>query len=160
MVEEISQAGYDYEKLVFLGIESGGAPLARYLAKQLGRTLQREFPVCYLNITLYRDDRINSNFDPHFQEVEIPIALRDKHVILVDDVLFTGRTVRAALSLILSHGRPKLIRLAVAVDRGGHELPIRGDHIGLNVEASLDEAVRVIIDDDKSKTGIYRLSES
>jgi len=142
-------------QLAFVGILRGGAPLAEYMADRIADRLGVRPPVAYLDITLYRDDMITTTADPYSRVTEIPFAMRNKEIVLVDDVLFTGRTVRAALSSLLARGRPKLIRLAVAVDRGSRELPIQADYTGRHIEVSRDEGIRVHIDDAEHPPGIY-----
>lgn len=141
--------------LVFIGILDGGGPLARYLAEKVGDILGKALPVAYVDITLYRDDAIDTQDDPYSRQTEIPFAVKDKEIILVDDVLFTGRTVRAALTSIIALGRPRLVRLAVAVDRGFRELPIRADYVGCAIETSRNQGVRVRLDGSCAEPGIF-----
>ena len=143
MAEEILQAEKDVPNLAFIGILRGGARLADHLAGYLSRKISCEIPVAYLDITLYRDDMIDSQREPYSRATEIPFSVTNKEIVLVDDVLFTGRTVRAALTSILSLGRPRLIRLAVAVDRGYREMPIQADFVGRTIETRRDQGIRV-----------------
>jgi len=142
-------------QLALIGILTGGAPLAEHLADRIEMRNGKRPLVAYLDITLYRDDMITTREDPYSRVTEIPFAMRNKEVVLVDDVLFTGRTVRAAMSSLLALGRPRLIRLAVAVDRGGHELPIRADYVGRRLEVSRNEGIRVHLDEEEHPSGIF-----
>ncbi len=142
-------------QLALIGILRGGAQLADYLADRIAELLGARPPVAYLDITLYRDDMITTSEDPYSRVTEIPFAVRNKEIVLVDDVLFTGRTVRAALTSLLARGRPRLIRLAVAVDRGSRELPIQADYVGRHIEVSANEGLRVHLRDNEHPPGIY-----
>ena len=141
--------------LAFVGILSGGAPIADHLADRFAERFGFRPPVAYLDISLYRDDMITTQDEPYSRVTEIPFAMRNKEIVLVDDVLFTGRTIRAALTSLLALGRPRLIRLAVAVDRGGHELPIQADYVGRRIEISENEGIRVRVDGPEQDRGIY-----
>lgn len=143
LAEKIATTEEQPQQLALVGILNGGAPLADYLANRLSEILARQVPVAYVDITLYRDDMVDTQNEPHTRAVEIPFALRGRTLVLIDDVLFTGRTVRAALSAILAKGRPACIRLAVAVSRGFHELPIRADYVGMHLQTTRNQAVRV-----------------
>ncbi len=127
--------------LVMVGIKSRGEPIAHRIAAALGG----EIPVGAVDITLYRDDLGKGDQWPVLKGTEIPFSIEAAEVILVDDVLYTGRTVRAALNCICDLGRPAAIRLAVLVDRGGHELPIRADYVGLELAIPKGDRVRVRI---------------
>ncbi|MDJ0838329.1 MAG: bifunctional pyr operon transcriptional regulator/uracil phosphoribosyltransferase PyrR [Acidobacteriota bacterium] len=146
--------------LAFVGIISGGAPIADYLADRFAERYGFRPPVAYLDITLYRDDMITTHDEPYSRVTEIPFAMRNKEIVLIDDVLFTGRTIRASLTSLLSRGRPRLIRLAVAVDRGGRELPIQADYVGRRIEISDHEGIRVIVDGPEEERGIYIVEEA
>jgi len=129
--------------LVMVGVHSRGVPLAQRLAGLIREHEGVEVPVGSLDITYYRDDLTKIAHAPIVKRTEAMPELTGKTVVLVDDVLFTGRTVRAALDAITDHGRPTAVRLAVIVDRGHRELPIRPDHVGKNLPTSLDENVQV-----------------
>ena len=143
---EILERNKGLANVVLIGIRSGGA----FLATEIGATLAviegEKAAVGAVDITLYRDDV--SGQIPHLPvgKTEIPFSLEGKKVILVDDVLFTGRTIRAAMDALMDHGRPDSIQLAVLIDRGHRELPIRADFVGRNVPTSLRENVQVIFD--------------
>ena len=131
------------EDLVLVGIQRRGVVLARRLAEAIAGHEGAELPVGALDITFYRDDRAALGPHPVLKGTDVPFAVEGSTVVLVDDVLYTGRTVRAAMDALREFGRPSAIRLAVLVDRGHRELPIRADHVGKNVPTSRDEVVRV-----------------
>ncbi len=143
MAREIAALCSDPTSLVLVGIRTGGVPLAERLAGRLGQELGITPPLGLLDITLYRDDVFRGLEQPHVGPTEIGFRLGDKLVVLVDDVLYTGRTVRAAIDALMDFGRPRRILLAVLVDRGGRELPIAADVVGAKVEAAADETVEV-----------------
>ena len=155
MAQKIIQDSQDCTQLAFIGILKNGVALAQYLAKKVKELKGINVPVSYVDITLYRDDNIDTAFDPYSRKAEIPFPVTNKEIILIDDVLFTGRTVRAALTSILELGRPQLIRLAVAVDRGHRELPIRADYIGMACKTTREEGIRVRINHKDLEDGIY-----
>jgi pyrimidine operon attenuation protein/uracil phosphoribosyltransferase len=131
------------EELVLLGIRSRGLPLAERLALLLRTTTGAQVPVGSLDITLYRDDLTEMVGSPIVRPTEIPFSLKDRTVVLVDDVLYTGRTVRAALDALLDHGRPHRVMLVVMADRSGRELPIQADIAGVRVEVPKGHRVSV-----------------
>ncbi|MGX7131904.1 MULTISPECIES: bifunctional pyr operon transcriptional regulator/uracil phosphoribosyltransferase PyrR [Enterococcus] len=140
---EIIERNHGIEDLVLVGIKTRGIYLAQRIAERLKQLEEIEVPVGELDITLYRDDHKITNEDPEVHSSSIPIALEGKEVIVIDDVLFTGRTIRAALDAIMDFGRPRKISLAVLVDRGHRELPIRADYVGKNIPTSLTEEIIV-----------------
>ena len=129
--------------LVLVGIQRRGVPLATRLAAAIAEHERETVPVGALDITFYRDDLSLIAQQPIVKGTAIPVDLNGKTVVLADDVLYTGRTIRAAMDALVDFGRPEAIRLAVLVDRGHRELPIRADHVGKNVPTSRDELVRV-----------------
>ena len=131
------------DNIVFLGIRRRGVPLAKVLAGNIRTIEGREVPVGDLDITLYRDDLSEICPDPVISGSDIPFDINGKDVILVDDVLYTGRTARAALDAASKYGRAATIQLAVLIDRGHRELPIRADYVGKNVPTSKSETVAV-----------------
>jgi pyrimidine operon attenuation protein/uracil phosphoribosyltransferase len=144
---EILERNKGLTDVVLIGIRSGGA----YLAEELGNVTEIiegvKAPVGSVDITLYRDD-VSGQLPHHpVGKTDIPFSLEGKKIVLVDDVLFTGRTIRAAMDALMDHGRPQCIQLAVLIDRGHRELPIRADFVGRNVPTSLKENVAVIFDD-------------
>ncbi|HHP50547.1 MAG TPA: bifunctional pyr operon transcriptional regulator/uracil phosphoribosyltransferase PyrR [Moorella mulderi] len=140
---EILERNKGTQDLVLIGIRRRGVPLAQRLQKIIEELEGVKVPLGSLDITLYRDDLTTLTVYPRVQRTEIPFDITDKKVILVDDVLFTGRTVRAALDALIDLGRPKNIQLAVIIDRGHRELPIRADYVGKNVPTSLKEEIAV-----------------
>jgi len=140
---EIIEKNNGVEDIVLIGIQRRGVPLARRIAQKIKEVEGREVQVGILDITLYRDDLSLLNEHPVINGTEINFQLVGKVVILVDDVLYTGRTVRAAIDAIMDIGRPKMIQLAILVDRGHRELPIRADYVGKNVPTSKSEVINV-----------------
>ena len=143
------------EPLVVLGIRSRGLPLAERIGAALPPRNGKAVPVGALDITLYRDDISQRAGSPIVRPTEIPFSLKDKTVVLVDDVLYTGRTIRAALDALLDHGRPNKVLLAVLVDRGGRELPIQGDFVGLALEVGAQQRVSVKVKELDGEDGVY-----
>ena len=133
--------------LVLVGIQRRGVPLARRLAAAIAEHEGPVLPVGALDITFYRDDLSLVAQQPVVKGTDIPFDLNGRTVVLVDDVLFTGRTIRAAMDALVDFGRPDAIRLAVLVDRGHRELPIRADHVGKNVPTSREEVVHVSLEE-------------
>ncbi len=133
------------ERLVLIGIRTGGAFLADRIQKLIQAQKGTAVSTGALDITLYRDDWTRINHKPIVGKTEVPVCLDDKTIILVDDVLYTGRTVRAALDALIDFGRPRRISLAVLVDRGGRELPISADYFGLRLDAKPGERVNVYL---------------
>src|SRR3990170_1650846 len=142
------------EGLVLVGIQRRGVPLAERLAAAIAEHERTHLPVGALDITFYRDDLSLIAQHPVVKGTAIPFDLNDRTVVLVDDVLFTGRTIRAAMDALVDFGRPRAIRLAVLVDRGHRELPIRADHVGKNVPTSREETVRVRVAEIDGEDGV------
>lgn len=140
---EILEKNRGVEELVLVGIQTGGVFLARRLRQKISAMEGVEIPLGILDITLYRDDIRTAHRKQMLGKTDIPFSLDGRKVVLVDDVLFTGRTIRAAMDALIDFGRPKLIQLAVLIDRGHRELPIRADFVGKNLPSSLWEAVSV-----------------
>lgn len=159
IVHEILERNKGVEDLVFVGIRTCGAHLAKRLAKKVHEIEKKEVPVGILDITLYRDDLRTKKEQPSLRKTEIPFPVTDKKVILVDDVLFTCRTIRAALDSLMDLGRPSLIQLAVLVDRGHKELPIRADYVGKNIPTSLKESVEVLLEEEGFDDRVIILEE-
>ncbi len=143
MAHEIVEANKGIDNLVLLGIQRRGVTLAKMLGEAVAQVEGSTVPQGSLDITFYRDDLSKLGPAPQVASTEMPFDVTDKIVILVDDVLYTGRTVRAALDVIMDWGRPRAIRLAVLVDRGHRELPIRPDFVGKNVPTSGKEIIKV-----------------
>lgn len=151
------------EGLALVGIQRRGVPLAARLAVSIGNHEADRPPVGSLDITFHRDDRAREERQPVIKSADLPFPIESTTLIIVDDVLYTGRTVRAALDALVDIGRPKAVRLAVLVDRGHRELPIRADHVGKNVPTSRDEIIRVRlreVDDGEDEVVIERRDES
>jgi pyrimidine operon attenuation protein / uracil phosphoribosyltransferase len=140
---EIVERQAGTEGLVLVGIQRRGVPLAERIAAAISEHEDVALPVGALDITFYRDDLSLIAQQPIVKGTAIPVDLNERTVVLVDDVLFTGRTIRAAMDALVDFGRPRAIRLAVLVDRGHRELPIRADHVGKNVPTARDELVKV-----------------
>ncbi len=145
LAHEIIEKNKGIEKVVLVGILSRGVPIANRIAEKIHEIEGKEVKVGELDITLYRDDLSKVGENPIVNGSHIEFDLTEKHVVLVDDVIFTGRTVRAALDAVMDFGRPKTIQLAVLVDRGHRELPIRADFVGKNVPTSTKEIIKVRI---------------
>jgi pyrimidine operon attenuation protein/uracil phosphoribosyltransferase len=143
IAHEIIEKNKGTKDIILVGIRTRGVPLAERLAVEIENIEGIKPPVGVLDITLYRDDLSTLSYQPIVRETQIPVEINDKKIILVDDVLYTGRTVRAALDAIIDIGRPTAVQLAVLVDRGHRELPIRADYVGKNVPTSSKEVVSV-----------------
>ena len=139
---EILEKNGGAKELAFVGLRTRGVTLAQRLAAKIAAIDGTTVPVGTLDITLYRDD-LDMRGAPVIRGTDIPFSIKNKTVVLVDDVLFTGRTIRAALDALIDLGRPGMIQLAIMVDRGHRELPIRADHVGKNVPTSRDEVIKV-----------------
>lgn len=140
---EIIERNKGVEDLALVGIRTRGVPLAERLSSALKDIEGEKVPVGILDITLYRDDLTAIALQPLVRSTEMPFRVSEKRIILVDDVLYTGRTVRAAMDALIDLGRPKWIQLAVLIDRGHRELPIRADYIGKSIPTSRKEIVSV-----------------
>lgn len=147
MAHEVVEANRGADNLVLLGIQRRGVPLARRLGESIRQVEGTDIPSGALDITFYRDDLSKLGPTPQVASTEMPFDVNEKIIILVDDVLYTGRTVRAALDVIMDWGRPQAIRLAVLVDRGHRELPIRPDFVGKNVPTSQREIIKVKLEE-------------
>jgi pyrimidine operon attenuation protein/uracil phosphoribosyltransferase len=143
IAHEILEKNKGSKNLCLIGIRNRGAYLARRLAEGIEKIEQGKVPVGILDITLYRDDLSLIASQPVVHKTEIDFDITDKNIVLVDDVLYSGRTVRSALDALIDLGRPKSIQLAVLVDRGHRELPIRADYVGKNIPTSINETVEV-----------------
>ncbi|MCM3879569.1 MAG: bifunctional pyr operon transcriptional regulator/uracil phosphoribosyltransferase PyrR [Vicinamibacterales bacterium] len=145
IAHEIIERNRGVDGLAIVGIRTRGVFIARRLAKALQQIASEPVPTGALDITLYRDDLMRHAVGPQpvVRRTEIPFSIDDQKVVLVDDVLYTGRTIRAALDALIDFGRPKEIQLTVLIDRGHRELPIKADYVGKNVPTSLKESVHV-----------------
>jgi len=143
LTHEILEKNRGIEDLVIVGIRNRGDCLARRMIESIQKIEREKVPLGVLDITLYRDDFQKFAESPVVKETDIPFDITDKKIVLVDDVLYTGRTIRAALDALIDFGRPALIQLAVLVDRGHRELPIKADYVGKNVPTAVGEEVQV-----------------
>ncbi len=148
IAHEILERNKGARDLALVGIQRGGVHLAKRLANKIREIETIDVPVGTLDITMYRDDLSTRKSQPVPQATNIPFDITDRVMILVDDVLFTGRTIRAALNSVMDYGRPRCIQLAVLVDRGHRELPIRADYVGKNLPTSARENVEVMLAED------------
>ncbi|MGH4140972.1 bifunctional pyr operon transcriptional regulator/uracil phosphoribosyltransferase PyrR [Clostridium sp.] len=143
VAHEIIEKNKGIENIVLIGIKRRGVPLAERIADLIEKIEGNKVPVSSVDITLYRDDLTSINEQPVLNNADLGISVKDKKIILVDDVLYTGRTARAAIDAIIANGRPQMIQLAVLVDRGHRELPIRADYVGKNIPTSGKEMISV-----------------
>jgi len=147
LAHEILERTEDLDKLVFIGIRRRGVPLAQRLAQKIESLERRKIPVGILDINLYRDDLSTVSHQPVVNATDIPFPVTGKDVILMDDVLYTGRTIRAALDALFDHGRPARVQLLVLIDRGWRELPIEARYVGRMVQTSANEIIEVKFDE-------------
>ena len=159
IAHEIIEKNKGVENVALIGIRRRGGPLAQRLAERIEEIEGIRVPVGILDITLYRDDLTTLASQPQLHRTEVFFNINDMNIILVDDVLFTGRTVRAAMDALIDIGRPRCIQLAVLVDRGHRELPIKADYVGKNVPTSLQEVISVMVTeiDDKEEVVIQEI---
>jgi pyrimidine operon attenuation protein/uracil phosphoribosyltransferase len=145
MAHEILERNRGLDELALVGIRTRGVPIARRLARTLREINGDDIPTGALDITLYRDDLMRHPVGPQpvVRRTEIPFSIDERKILLVDDVLYTGRTIRAALDALIDFGRPRAIQLVVLVDRGHRELPIKADYVGKNLPTSLKQSVQV-----------------
>jgi pyrimidine operon attenuation protein/uracil phosphoribosyltransferase len=145
IAHEILERNRGVEELALVGIRTRGVPLARRLALAIREINRHDVPTGALDITLYRDDLMRHAVGPQplVRKTEIAFSIDDRRILLVDDVLYTGRTIRAALDALIDFGRPKAIQLVVLVDRGHRELPIKADYVGKNLPTALSQSVQV-----------------
>jgi len=143
LAHEILEKSDDLDRLAFVGIRRRGVPLAQRLARKIEALERRTVPVGILDINLYRDDLTTVDIKPVVNATEIPFSVHGKDIILMDDVLYTGRTIRAALDALFDHGRPAKVHLLVLIDRGHRELPIEAKFIGRVVQTTDDEIIEV-----------------
>lgn len=147
IAHEITEKNKGVDDLVLVGVRSRGVPLSERIADAIEQIEGKRPPVGILDITLYRDDLSTLSYQPIVRPTAMPVDIDRKIIVLVDDVLYTGRTIRAALDAVMDMGRPHAIQLAVLVDRGHRELPIRADYVGKNVPTSSREAVSVLVNE-------------
>ncbi len=147
IAHEVLERNHGTEGLVLVGIQRRGVSIAREIAEAIERIEGSAVPLGTLDITFYRDDLSTLGPAPDVGATDLPFDIHDKTVVLVDDVLYTGRTVRAALNELMDYGRARAIQLAVLIDRGHRELPIRADYVGKNVPTSSREIIKVMVEE-------------
>ena len=148
MAHEILERNKGAKSLCLVGIQRGGVHLAKRLAHKIKEIESKDVPVGSLDIAFYRDDLSIRKEQPQVRRTEVPCELTDQKVVLVDDVLFTGRSIRAALDALMDLGRPANIQLAVLIDRGHRELPIKADFVGKNIPSAINENVEVSLEEE------------
>ena len=151
ITHEILEKNKGAEKLALIGIRTRGVTLANRIRKKINDIENIEVDLGILDITLYRDDLDAGKRNPMIEKTSIPFPLEDKQVVLVDDVLFTGRTIRAAIDALIDIGRPSNVQLGVLIDRGHRELPIRADYVGKNIPTAKNNRVQVLLKEDDGK---------
>jgi pyrimidine operon attenuation protein/uracil phosphoribosyltransferase len=161
IAHEILERNKGAQNLVLVGMQTRGVPLASRLALTIKQLESITVPIGSLDISLYRDDLSSLNLKPVVQRTEVPTDVTGKHIILVDDVFYTGRSIRAAMDALMDLGRPQTIQLAVLIDRGHRELPIRADYVGKNIPTAMDEEVKVYVKevDGEDKVTIFSSSK-
>jgi pyrimidine operon attenuation protein/uracil phosphoribosyltransferase len=147
IAHEVIERNHGTDDVVLIGIQRRGVSLARDVQRAITRIEGTEVPLGTLDITFYRDDLSTMGPAPSVGSTDLPFDINDKTVVLVDDVLYTGRTVRAAMNELMDYGRARAIQLAVLIDRGHRELPIRADYVGKNVPTSRREVIKVMVED-------------
>ena len=155
---EIVEKDRDLSKLAIVGIKTCGEYIGRRILEKIFEIEKVRAPFGVIDITLYRDDIGNSDTYPSLKGTDLPFRVTNSRIILVDDVLFTGRTIRAALDAIIDFGRPSRVELAVLVDRGHRELPIRPDYVGKNIETKYSDSIKVRLKESGNEDGVYNLS--
>jgi len=155
LAHEVIEKNKGVDNVVIVGIRTRGDFLAHRIAKMLEELEKKKVPVGLLDITLYRDDLHGKLDQPKLKSTEILFDINGKVVVLVDDVLFTGRTIRSALNALMDFGRPDMIQLLVLVDRGHRELPIRADFVGKNIPTSRDQVVQVAMSEIDGEDAVY-----
>ncbi|MBQ2716002.1 MAG: bifunctional pyr operon transcriptional regulator/uracil phosphoribosyltransferase PyrR [Clostridia bacterium] len=155
ITHEIIERNRGAEEICLLGVKRRGIPLAARLAENIRRFEGVDVPLGHLDITLHRDDLTEADKQGAEGACHIPCDIREKTVVIVDDVLYTGRTARAALEALFAYDRPKAVQLAVLVDRGHRELPIRPDYVGKNVPTSKNEFIAVAVREIDGENGVY-----
>ncbi|MCC6861317.1 MAG: bifunctional pyr operon transcriptional regulator/uracil phosphoribosyltransferase PyrR [Bryobacterales bacterium] len=143
LAHEILERSDDFEKLAFIGIRRRGVPIAERLSSKIAALEKREIPVGVLDIKLYRDDLSTVDVQPVVNDTVIPFSVQGRDIILMDDVLYTGRTVRAALDALFDEGRPARVQLLVLIDRGHRELPVEARFVGRSVQTTREEIIEV-----------------
>ena len=159
MAHEIIERNKGVEDVVLVGIRRRGEPIARRIGDNIRRIEDREIPVGSIDIRFYRDDLSRLEENPTVKKAALPFDVSGRDVVLVDDVIYTGRTVRAAIEAVFSCGRPRSIQLAVLIDRGHRELPIRPDFVGKNIPTSRSELIEVRLPEFDNETGVWLMEQ-
>ena len=156
IAHQVLEANHGTKDLALVGIVTRGDMLAEQLVRKIAEIEGVDIPLGHLDISFYRDDYL-THLAPEVHGTNIPFDIDGKHIVLVDDILFTGRTIRAALDALMDLGRPQTVQLAVLVDRGHRELPIRADYVGKNVPSASDESVRLFLEevDGRSEVDVF-----
>lgn len=154
MAHEIAEANEESGRVALVGIQRGGVTLARRLAERLAQIWGHPVPVGELDVSLHRDD-LDQRLAPEMHPTLIPFDVNDRTVVLVDDVLFSGRTIRAAMDALNDFGRPRRIQLATLIDRGHRELPIKADFVGKSVPTAFTERIEVCLSDSGEEDAVY-----
>lgn len=156
---EIMERNQGLEDVCIFGIKRRGVPLAKMLCDNIERFFNLRVPIGELDVTIHRDDLTDEDKRANAGQSELPCSIQDKTVIIVDDVLYTGRTARAALETVFAFGRPRAVQFVALIDRGHRELPLRPDYVGKNVPTAKNETVRVLFSDPDGETGVYIYTE-
>jgi len=159
ITHEILEKNKGAENLALIGIRTRGVTLANRIRKKISDIEGIEIDLGVLDITLYRDDLDAGKRNPMIEKTTIPFPLEDKQVVLIDDVLFTGRTIRAAIDALIDIGRPANVQLGVLIDRGHRELPIRADYVGKNIPTAKNSRVQVLLKEDDGKDEVFILDD-
>ena len=154
IAHEIVERNKGADNLALVGVHTRGVPIASFIADRIAEFEGANIPVGKLDITLYRDDLTEIALQPVVKKTEVPFDVHGMKIVLVDDVLYTGRTARAALDALIDMGRPAVIQYAVLVDRGHRELPIRADYVGKNVPTSSNEVIKVKLESIDGEEGV------
>ena len=152
---EIMERNQGLEDVCIFGIKRRGVPLAKMLCDNIERFFGMRVPLGELDVTIHRDDLTDEDKRANAGQSELPCSIQDKTVIIVDDVLYTGRTARAALETVFAFGRPRAVQFVALIDRGHRELPLRPDYIGKNVPTAKNETVRVLFKETHGESGVY-----
>ena len=160
ITHEILERNKGADNLALIGIRTRGVTLAERIQKKINEIDKVKVDLGVLDITLYRDDLAAGKQNPVIEQTSIPFPLNDKQVVLIDDVLFTGRTIRAAIDALIDFGRPASIQLGVLIDRGHRELPIRADYVGKNIPTSRSNRVQVLLQENDGKDEVCIIDDS
>ena len=155
IAHEIMERNQGLDDVCIFGVKRRGVPLATMLCERIERFFDVRVPLGELDVTIHRDDLTDEDKRANAGQSNIPCPIQDKTVIIVDDVLYTGRTARAALETVFTFGRPRTVQFVALIDRGHRELPLRPDYVGKNVPTAKNETVRVILGDAEQEAGVY-----